>query len=317
MSKSEHVLIRDLKRDLSQKRIGRREFIRYSTLLGMSAGAAYMWAGKITGEPIAAPAQAQDLPKGGVVRIAMRVPKIDSPHTYSWIYDSNILRQVCGYLTRTGVDNVTRPHLFSKWKASPDLKTWTFTTAAKKWRKTGEPFTAEQAAWNIRHCLDAKVGSSVIGLMKGYMLKDVDTGTKDDKGNPVMTTELWDANAIEVKNAETLVLNLKEPQVAVPEHLFHYPFGIVDLRNRGCSASDRTEPRPSNSSSSKWAARPCCGLSLEDRRISMRSISSTLATIPRRLRRPSHPNRSMESISAMSSSWISIQAWPTSNATTQ
>jgi peptide/nickel transport system substrate-binding protein len=233
MPESEHVLIRDLKRDLSQKRIDRREFIRYSTLLGMSAGAAYMWAGKITGEPIAAPAQAQELPKGGVVRIAMRVPKIDSPHTYSWIYDSNILRQVCGYLTRTGVDNVTRPHLFSKWKASPDLKTWTFTTAAKKWRKTGEPFTAEQAAWNIRHCLDAKVGSSVIGLMKGYMLKDVDTGTKDDKGNPVMTTGLWDANAIEVKNAETLVLNLKEPQVAVPEHLFHYPFGIVDPAEQG------------------------------------------------------------------------------------
>jgi len=33
--------------------------------------------------------------------------------------------------------------------------------------------------------------------MKGYMLKDVDTGKKDDKGNPVMSTALWDANAIE------------------------------------------------------------------------------------------------------------------------
>ena len=27
--------------------------------------------------------------------------------------------------------------------------------------------------------------------MKGYMLNEVDTGTKDDAGNAVMTTELW------------------------------------------------------------------------------------------------------------------------------
>jgi peptide/nickel transport system substrate-binding protein len=65
------------------------------------------------------------------------------------------------------------------------------------------------------------------------MLKDVDTGTKDDKGNAVMTTELWDANAIEIKDPKTLVLNLKEPQVAVPEHLFHYPFLMLDPAENG------------------------------------------------------------------------------------
>jgi len=144
------------------------------------------------------------------------VPKIDNPHTFSWVYDSNIVRQTCGYLTRTGADNVTRPHLASKWEASEDLKTWTFTIGDFKWRKDGSPFTAEDAAWNIKHCLDPKVGSSVVGLMKGYMLKEVDTGTKDDKGNPVMTTELWDANAIEAKDAKTLVLHLKEPRSRFP-----------------------------------------------------------------------------------------------------
>ncbi len=233
MSEKEHIWIPRLKQYLADKKIDRREFIRYSTLLGMTAGAAYMWAGKITGNPIAMPAMAQNMPKGGTLRVAMRVPKIDNPHTYSWIYDSNILRQVCGYLTRTGVDNVTRPDLVSKWEASPDLKTWTLTMAGKKWRKSGQPFTAEDAAWNIKHCLDPKTGSSVVGLMKGYMLKEVDSGTKDDKGNPVMTTELWDANAIEVKDPQTLVLNLKEPQVAVPEHFFHYPFGMLHPSENG------------------------------------------------------------------------------------
>jgi peptide/nickel transport system substrate-binding protein len=69
--------------------------------------------------------------------------------------------------------------------------------------------------------------------MKSYMLKEVDTGTKDNKGNAVMTTELWDANAIEVKGPKTLTLNLKEAQVAVPEHFFHYPFLMLDPAENG------------------------------------------------------------------------------------
>ena len=32
----------------------------------------------------------------------------------------------------------------------------------------------------------------------------------------------------EVVDSQTLRLNLKEPQVAVPEHLFHYPLAILD-----------------------------------------------------------------------------------------
>ncbi len=232
MSDKEHKLIGTLKQQLADKKIDRREFVRYAALLGMAVPTAYMWAGKITGEDFVPQARAQDMPMGGIIKIAQRIPKVENPHTFSWVYDSNIVRQTVGYLTRTGVDNVTRPHLCSKWEASEDLKTWTLTIADAKWHKGGA-FTAEHAAWNIKHCLDPKVGSSVVGLMKGYMLKDVDTGTKDDAGNPVMTTELWDANAIEVKDAKTLVLNLKEAQVAVPEHLFHYPFLMLDPEENG------------------------------------------------------------------------------------
>jgi peptide/nickel transport system substrate-binding protein len=232
MAERENIWIPKLKQYLADSKISRREFIRYSALLGMSSGAAYMWAGKITGQPLAPPARAQDMPKGGTLKISMRVPKLDSPHTYSWVYDSNISRQVVGYVTRTGVDNVTRPHLCSRWEASDDLKTWTFTVADMTWH-SGRPLVAEDFAWNIRRCLDPDTGSSVVGLMKGYMLKEVDTGQKDDDGNAVMTTELWDANAIEVKDDKTMVLNLQEPQVAVPEHLFHYPMQILDPAENG------------------------------------------------------------------------------------
>ncbi|HUF45979.1 MAG TPA: ABC transporter substrate-binding protein [Aestuariivirgaceae bacterium] len=232
MAERENIWIPKLKQYLADSKISRREFIRYSALLGMSSGAAYMWAGKITGQPLAPPVRAQDMPKGGTLKISMRVPKLDSPHTYSWVYDSNVSRQVVGYVTRTGVDNVTRPHLCSRWEASDDLKTWTFTVADMKWH-SGRPLVAEDFAWNIGRCLDPDTGSSVVGLMKGYMLKEVDTGQKDDDGNAVMTTELWDANAIEVKDDKTMVLNLQEPQVAVPEHLFHYPMQILDPAENG------------------------------------------------------------------------------------
>jgi peptide/nickel transport system substrate-binding protein len=164
MSERENIWIPKLKQYLADSRISRREFIRQSTLLGLSAGAAYMWAGKITGQPIAPPARAQDLPRGGILKIGMRVPKVDSPHTFSWIYDSNVSRQVVGYITRTGVDNVTRPHLCSRWEASDDLRTWTFTVADINWH-SGRPLTAEDFAWNLKRVLDPETGSSAAAML--------------------------------------------------------------------------------------------------------------------------------------------------------
>jgi peptide/nickel transport system substrate-binding protein len=134
----EHPLVPTLKRQLVKREIDRREFLRYATLLGMAAPAAYAFVGKVTGEPLVAPAQAQGaLPKGGTLRIAMRCQDLKSPHTYSWIESANSARQVVDYLTVTGVDNITRPGLVEKWEASPDLKTWTL-----RLRRSSPPTTS-------------------------------------------------------------------------------------------------------------------------------------------------------------------------------
>jgi peptide/nickel transport system substrate-binding protein len=217
----ENCHIPKLQEQFAEGKMDRRDFLRYSTLLGMSAAAAYAFVGKVTGQDFVSPAQAQDIPRGGTLRISMRVPEVTTPHTFSWVYDSNVVRQVAEYLTKTGQDNITRPYLVESWTASDDLRTWTLTMRDVKWHD-GRPFTAEDAAWNLRHVLDEATGSSVIGLMKGYMLNEVDG-----------KTELWDANAIEVVDDRTLRLNLKEAQVAVPEHLFHYPLLILDPEEGG------------------------------------------------------------------------------------
>jgi peptide/nickel transport system substrate-binding protein len=233
-STDEHALVPTLKRQLVERRIDRREFVRYATLLGMAAPAAYAFASRITGEPLVRPAAAQgSLPKGGTLRIAMRCQDLKSPHTYSWIESSNSARQVLDYLTVTGVDNITRPSLIEKWEPSPDLKTWTLRVRKSvKWHN-GRQFTADDVVWNIKRVLDPKTGSSVVGLMKGFLLEDYEAGEKDDKGNPKKSSRLWDANAIQKVDDFTVKLNGKTPQLAVPEQLFHYPFLILDPAENG------------------------------------------------------------------------------------
>jgi len=229
----EHVLIPTLKRQLADGQIDRREFLRYAVLLGMSVSAANAVARSITGQSLVTPAAAQSLPRGGTLRLGMRCQDLKSPHTYSWVESANSARQVLDYLAITGPDNITRPGLIEKWEASPDLKTWTLRVRrGVKWHN-GRQFTADDVIWNLKHVLDPKTGSSVLGLMKGFLLDEVDTGDKDDKGNPKKSTRLWDANAIQKVDAYTVRLNGKTAQLAIPEQLFHYPLLILDPTDNG------------------------------------------------------------------------------------
>ncbi len=224
-----HSYLPKLAQQFKDGKVNRREFLRTSTLLGLSAAAAY----GIVGLPDPAGVRKAHAGMGGTVRLSMRVQPIESPHTYSWIQDSMMSRNVIEYLTRTRNDNITEPWLCEKWEASDDLKTWTFSLRKNvKW-SNGEPFVADHAIWNIKRCLDPATGSSVLGLVQGYMLKEVDTGEKDENGNPKMTTELWDANAIEKVDDHTFRLNAQVPQLAVPEHFFHYPFPMMHPSSEG------------------------------------------------------------------------------------
>ena len=230
--------------EMKAGRLERRGFLRLSTLLGLSASAAYALAG--LPEPIA-PAEAATT--GGTVRFSMRVVKISDPATFSWVYDSNIVRQVCDYLTRTGPDNITRPWLLQKWQASGDLKTWTLLLKKGiKW-SNGDELVADHVVWNLNRWMDERTGSSILGLFKSFLLTDYDTGQKDAGGKPVMATKLWSDNAIEKVDDYTIRLNGQAPQLAIPENLFHYPAlilhpkdnGVFDIGSLGTGAFTLTE----------------------------------------------------------------------------
>ncbi|MEX0808042.1 MAG: ABC transporter substrate-binding protein [Dongiaceae bacterium] len=248
-----HPYLPKLLEQFRNGKVDRREFLRTSTLLGLSAGTAFTLAGCDDKEEVAeapaeetveeevaeAPAEEPAAPAGEkIVRISMRVPAVDNPATYSWVYDSNITRQVCDYLTRTGTDNVTRPWLLESWEASDDLKTWTLhLKQGIKW-SNGDEFNADHVIWNLTRWLDESVGSSVLGLMKGYMLVEFDTGETNEDGSQKMATRLWADNAIEKVDDYTVRLNCQEPQLAVPEHLFHYPALILHPSENGVFGVD-------------------------------------------------------------------------------
>jgi peptide/nickel transport system substrate-binding protein len=225
-----HPYIPKLVEQVRDGTIDRREFLRTATLLGLSATSAYGALG--LADPFAKPAQAATVP-GSIYRMAMRVPALENPATYSWAYDSLSARLVCDYLTRTGADNVTRPWLVEKWDATEDIKTWTLHLRQDvKW-SNGDPLVADHVIWNIKRWIDPAVGSSILGLMASYMTVDVETGEKDATGKPKMTKKMWDAKAIEKIDDHTIRIKCRVPQLAVPEHLFHYPALILHPSENG------------------------------------------------------------------------------------
>lgn len=224
-----HPYVDRLKRLLAAGQIGRRQFLRSATLLGLSAGAAYGIVQKLGGGTASMAARAE-LPRGGRLRVALRVPDLSRPHRYAWI-EPEIARQVVPTLTRTGPDSITRPHLLDSWTVSEDLRSWTLNLRhGVRWRRGGR-LTAEQVAWNLRRVLDAGTASPALALMAPYMLEEA--APANGNGNGAKQRGLWDAAAIEVVDTHTLRLNTRVPQVALPQHLQHGALGILDPAEDG------------------------------------------------------------------------------------
>lgn len=221
-----HSAIPELAEQLRDGRIDRREFLRTTTLLGLSAGAAYVLAGRMTGEHFVPRAMAHGDPKkGGTLRFSMRAQEMTDPATFDWTEKSNIARQVVEYLSQTGTDGVTRPYLCEKWQASEDLKTWTLSLRkGVKW-SNGDDFNADDVVFNFTRWLDPKTGSSNQGLFSS-MITETDTGKKDDKGKPIISKTMTEG-AVEKVDSHTVRLNLNRAELAVPENLYNYPAAIV------------------------------------------------------------------------------------------
>jgi peptide/nickel transport system substrate-binding protein len=206
MSKNDtfHPAIYDLKVDLDNGKLTRRDFLRYATLLGMSAFAASQMAGLMWPKK----ALAAKPVRGGVLKISSQVQKVTHPAQFSWVAPTQVVRQVGEYLTWTDGRNISHPYLLKNWETSDDLKTWTLNLRQGiKWNN-GDTFTSDDVIFTFKQWMDKDVGSSMLGLVGKYL----------------------DLSGIEKVDQYQVKLHLKRPEIAIPEHLFHYPAIVLNAR---------------------------------------------------------------------------------------
>jgi peptide/nickel transport system substrate-binding protein len=230
-----HPQIPGLVEQLEKKQISRRDFLRTSTLLGLSAAAAFSIVGSVTGAipGLSRAVHAGEPKKGGILRVSMEVQEMTDPATFDWVQKSNVARHIGEYLTMWGPDNVCRPYLAESWKASEDLTEWTFKLRkGVKWNN-GDEFNADDVLFNFERWLNPKTGSSNIGLFAA-MVEEYDTGKKDKDGKPKMSKRMIDGALTKVDNY-TVKLKTKTPQLSIPENLFNYPTMIMhrDFEKKG------------------------------------------------------------------------------------
>ena len=218
--KEAHAYIPELKELYRAGRITRREFLRNATLLGMSLAGASTFLSGCGGdeeEPTETPLkveEATEIPepaggpvRGGTMRVASQVQKVTHPAQFSWVSPSNQLRQVAEYLTYTDGDNITHPWLLESWEATDDLKTWTLNLRQGIKHNNGDEFNADDVIFTFGEWLNEDVGSSMLGLLS-YI----------------------SADGVEKVDDYTVKLHLDRPEIAVPEHMFHYPALVLNHR---------------------------------------------------------------------------------------
>ena len=224
-----HPYVPEIAEKLRKGEVGRREFLSTVTRLGVSAAAAYVMLGSITGERIAPRAQAATPKMGGNLRVSMNVKESSDPAIYDWSEKGNVARHMTEPLSRIGADAVARPYLAESWEASDDLKTWTFRLRkGVKW-SNGDDFGADDVIATFERWLDPATGSSNQGRFASMTTK-VETGESDDSGNPKMSTVAAEG-VFEKIDAHTVMFHLKTPDLALPESLADYPALITHRRH--------------------------------------------------------------------------------------
>ena len=194
-----HKSVLKMAEDAREGRTSRREFLATATALGVTSSAALAMIG-------VAPVALADGHKkmGGTLNVSMIIKDVRDPRLFDWGEMGNVARHFVEPLVRWNTDFTFSPRLLAGWEANDDASVYTLKLRDGVMWSNGDMMTAEHVAFNIRRWTEETEGNSMRARV----------GTLN-------------ADGVEIVDANTIRLNLSQPDITIIPGMSDYPALIV------------------------------------------------------------------------------------------